>query len=62
MRRYSPSLSQFPAPETPRWPRRYSGILVSVVVFAVLGWAALHYARRTPPSGGRAPRVFHSQP
>ena len=39
-------------PETPRWQRRHSGVVLTVAVFAALGWAGWHYSHPTPPSGG----------
>jgi hypothetical protein len=47
-------------PETPRWQRRHSGVVLMVAVFAALGWAGWHYSHPTPPPGG-APEVIDKQ-
>jgi hypothetical protein len=39
-------------PETPRWQRRHSGVVVMVAVFVALGWAGWHYSHPAPPPGG----------
>jgi hypothetical protein len=44
-------------PETPRWHRRHSGVLLMVAVFVALGWAGWRYSHPTPPPGG-APEVI----